>query len=181
MNINSRLDTIIPHHIRAVTFFFLALILSANTCYATTIKYSLDNVIQDNGLQMTGNFHWTYAEGDFENGNGVFTDLYIPKSRATIDEFTITFDINKSIEFSLTANIHSRGVDITLFLLDPLSSPHGAALDLSRSKYEIAGGGRGSYKSGAILPSTAPISITMWLFISSLLGLFGYFNFNKHK
>jgi hypothetical protein len=136
--------------------------LSTNTGYATTVKYFLNNVIQENGLQMTGTFHWSYTEGDFEKGTEVFTDLYIPKSRATIDEFSITFDI-------------------THFLLDPHSSTHGAILDLSRSEYEIAGAGRGAYKSGAILAGTNPISITMWLFISSVLGLWGYFNFTKHK
>jgi len=32
----------------------------------------------DPARPMTGTFEWTYVPGDFENGSGQFTDLYIP-------------------------------------------------------------------------------------------------------
>jgi len=158
-----------------VVFLWLPLMLSSGVTHAATVGYTLDNVLQGNGLQMTGSFQWTYTEGDFENGTGLFTDLFIPGYGTDIDALTINFDITKSIEFSLTANIHSGGVNVTLFLVDPLTPTQAASLDLSRSTYEIESGGlRGGFVSGVISPSAVPVPAAVWLFISGLLGLVGF-------
>ncbi len=162
----------------AYTIITLVLLssLSTLTAQAAVVRYTLDNVIQDDNQQMTGSFLWNYTVGDFENGSGVFTELYIPDYGSDISALTITFDVANSIEFSLTANINNQGVDVTLFLLSPLGPTQSADLDLTRSKYAIEVGSRtGNYQSGSITPELAavPAPAALWLFLSGLTGLFG--------
>lgn len=152
----------------------LTLILSTGTSYATTANYSLQNVIQTNGQQLTGSFRWDYTEGDFENGIGLFTELYIPGHGSDIDALDITID-SGSIEFSLDTSFHNRGVDVTLFLLDALNPNQISRLDTTRSKRFIEGGQAGGFLSGSIEPSAVPLPASAWLFISGLLAVFGYF------
>ena len=143
----------ISNIISGIIFLWLPLMLSSGVTQAATTYYILDNVIQDNDEQMTGTFRWTYTEGDFENGTGLFTDLFIPGHGTDIDALTINFDITKSIEFSLTANVHSGGVNVTLFMVDPLTPTQTATVDLNRSTYEIESGSRrGGFVSGVIAP-----------------------------
>lgn len=152
----------------------LLLIMSSGITQAATVSYTLDNVILDNLQQMTGTFEWTYVEGDFENGSGLFSELFIPGTSHTLDELRITFDIGKSIEFTLIDNLDSDGIDITLFLVRALTPTQSALIDLSRSRYSIGGGGTtGVFVSGSISPMVVPIPATVWLLGSGLLGLFG--------
>lgn len=154
-----------------VVFCFL-ITMSLGTAQATVVNYSLNNVIQSNGQQMTGSFQWTYDEGDFENGSGVFSELFIPGHGTDIDALTINFDVGKSIEFSLTANVHGGGVNVSLFLLSSLTPTQTTFLDPSRSSYEIeSGGSKGSFVSGNISPSAVPIPAAIWLLGSGLIGL----------
>ena len=147
-------------------------VLTIGTAQATVVNYSLINVKQDNNQLMTGSFQWTYDEGDFENGAGVFTELYIPGHGTDIDALTINFDIKKSIEFSLTANVHGDGVNVSLFLLSPLTPTQAASLDLGRSSYEIESNlSSGGFVSGIISPSNVPIPTAIWLFGTGLIGL----------
>jgi len=136
----------------------LAALFSMSNAQAATVRYILDNVVEDNGLHVTGEFYWTYDEGDFENGSGEFTELFIPGHGSDIGALTINFDAGKSIEFSLTVNQHGQGVNLTLFLQTPLSSIEPSLVDLERSKYEIeAGGLRGGFISGSIVPDLLDI------------------------
>ena len=143
----------ISNIISGIILLSLSLMLSSGVTQAATADYILDNVVLDNSEQMTGFFRWTYTEGDFENGTGLFTDLFIPGHGADIEALTINFDIAKSIEFSLIANVHSGGVNVTLFLDSSLAPTIAAAMDLNRSAYEIESGGRrGGFVSGVIAP-----------------------------
>ena len=152
---------------------FLSLILVTGIGQAATVDYVLENVIQDNGRQLTGSFQWTYDVGDFENGSGIFSDLYIPGFGSDIGALTINFDIRNSIEFTFTDNIDNGGVTVTLFLQNALTPSQAATLDLNRSAYEIeVGGQRGGFVSGAVVPVAAvPVPAAAWLFASGLLGL----------
>ncbi len=157
---------------QAIFFSCMATILFITSATAATVNYTLDNIWQDNGQQLTGSFDWTYTEGDFENGEGLFTELYIPGHGTDIDALTINFDMKKSIDFSLTANIHGGGVNVSLFLLAPLTATTSALIDTSRSSYEIeAGLQRGGFVSGSIAPIVVPLPASFWLLGSGLLGL----------
>ena len=149
--------------IQAITLFCIAMMMFFDSAQAATVDYTLDNVIEDNGQQMTGTFQWDYVEGDFENGT--FTDLFIPGHGTDIGALTINFDIKKSIEFSLTANLHGQGVNVSLFLASPLTPTQSALLDLGRSSYEIERTlDRGGFVSGAITPVVVPLPAAAWLF-----------------
>ena len=158
--------------IKSSLLLWLLLVMASMPTQAAMVAYSLNDVILDDGRQMTGTFTWDFVEGDFENGTGLFTDLFIPSYGSDISALTITFDIGSSIEFSLTGNIDNAGVDITLFLLSALTSTSGANLDLSRSKYSLeVGAQKGVYTSGSVAP--VPVPATVWLFGSGLIGLVG--------
>lgn len=62
----------------------LLLTLSSNT-HAKVITFTLDHVLNTAAESMTGSFDWTYNEGDFENGSGLFTGLNIPRYSALRD------------------------------------------------------------------------------------------------
>lgn len=158
--------------LQAIFFSCIATLIFITSASAAVVTYTLDNIWQDNDLQLTGSFEWTYAVGDFENGEGLFTDLYIPGHGTDIGALTINFDITKSIEFSLTANVHGGGVNVSLFMLDPLTPTTSVLIDTSRSSYEIERtGSRGGFVSGTITPMVVPLPASLWLFGSGLIGL----------
>ncbi len=107
-------------------------------------------------VQMTGSFEWRYEVGDFENGTGQFTEAYIPWDQPRLDELAITVEVS-SIEFSLNGNWHDRGVDLTLFLLKPLSLKRPSGIDTVTSLFEIQHGitYEGHVISGQIVPISA--------------------------
>ena len=136
--------------------------LAAFNVHAETVYYTLDNVILDDDRQMTGTFSWTYDAGDFENGTGQFVSLEIPWTSHNQDDLNATFDIGSSIEITLEGSVHDDGVDITLFLLQPLTPSTSSPIDLDRSKYEIGGNGfhTGVFQNGSILPPTVHLSFS---------------------
>jgi hypothetical protein len=140
--------------------------LAVFNAHAATVSYTLDNVIMhndyagyrgSNDLQMTGTFVWTYDSGDFENGTGEFSELFIPwLASSDYDLLTINFDIGGSIEFNRdgTPSTHDEGIDITLFFAPGLTPTGSAQIDLDRSKFDIGGNGfiEGDFTSGSISP-----------------------------
>ena len=146
--------------------------MSVGTAQANTVSYTLDNVFLGTTSQMTGTFEWTYDEDDFEGGTGVFSELFIPGTTKTLNDLNITFDIKKSIEFTLIDNLDSDGVDISLVFVNPLSPTQSTLLDLSASKWSLGGTGANNlFRSGGISPVAVPIPAAVWLFGSGLIGL----------
>ena len=154
--------------VRVALFAWLALIISAGTAQADTATYALNNVIMHNDysghrgandLQMTGTFSWAYDIGDFENGVGTFSELFIPwLAPSDYDLLTITFDIGNSIEFTRGGiSGHDAGIDITLFFEQALTPTGSTLIDLDRSKFDIGGNGfiKGHFTGGSI--SSVPI------------------------
>lgn len=123
---------------------------------AETVIYTLENVILDDGnAQMFGTFSWTYEADEFENGVGQFTSLEIPFTSHDHTGLEVEFDVGNSIEITLPGSVHDDGVDITLFLLQPLTPTSGSTIDLERSQFEIGGNGfhTGLFLSGSVIPS----------------------------
>lgn len=143
--------------------------------HAATATYTLDNIFLDATNQMTGTFEWTYDAGDFENGTGLFSELFIPLTSHTLADLNITFDINKSIEFTLIDNLDSDGVDISLVFENPLTPTQSTLLNLNTfdgSKWSLGGTGAiNAFISGGISSAVVPVPAAVWLFSSGLLGL----------
>lgn len=60
---------------------------------------------------MTGTFSWTYDFGDFENGIGTFSELFIPwLTPSDYALLVITFEIGNSIEFT------RGGISVLIFI-----------------------------------------------------------------
>lgn len=165
--------------LRKIVQASMLIIASTSIAQASAVNYTLDDIFSTGGQQLTGAFQWNYTEGDFENGTGTFSELFIPGHGTDISALNISFDIGKSIEFSLAANLHNTGVDVTLFFLNSLTPTSGTLIDTVRSKWAIGGGFNGSdssgtYARGSIIPdpiNTVPIPAGVWLFGSGILGL----------
>jgi hypothetical protein len=150
-------------------FASLAGMSPAAPAQTATVTYVLDDVWLlpdishpwEPSRQMTGTFEWTYDIGDFENGSGQFTDLYIPWYGTNIAELKITVELN-SIEFSLLGNYHDRGLDMTLFFLTPLSLGNPSVIDTARSIFDIQQGVsyKGHVVSGSVVPDL-PLSLSI--------------------
>jgi hypothetical protein len=134
------------------SFIFMAAI----NVHAAEVNYTLENVILDDNMQMTGTFLWIFEIGDFENGDGYFTSLDIPHTSHDHTDLESTIDVGQSIEITLDGSAHDDGVDITLVLLEPLTPTTSSSINLLRSKYEIGGNGfhDGLFLSGTISPDT---------------------------
>lgn len=102
---------------------------------------------------MTGTFTWTFEQGDFENGEGQFTELSIPWGGYGIDDLNITIETG-GIETSLIGNWHDRGCDINLKFIDPLNPALPSDIDLALSSFDIQLGVsyQGRPSSGTIVP-----------------------------
>lgn len=154
--------------------FFVAMIFAVDV-RAEVVNYSLENVIlDDNNSPMTGTFSWTFNAGDFENGVGVFTSLSIPFTLHDHTDLDAAFDIGKSIEITLKGSVHDDGVDITLFLLQPLTPTTSSMIDPATSKYEIGGNGfhTGKFLSGgSVAPTSIPEPSSAHLLFSGLAVL----------
>jgi len=140
------------------------LAMAVSPAQAAVARYTLENVIlDDQNAQMTGTFSWTYDVGDFQNGVGQFTALDVPFTVHDETDLDVVFDVGNSIEIVLPGSVHDDGVDITLFLAEPLTPTTGAAIDLDRSAYDIGGNGfhTGVFVSGSIVPTTSAPVIPM--------------------
>jgi MYXO-CTERM domain-containing protein len=150
------------------------IIMAACNAHADTVLYTLDNVIlDDNNTEMTGTFSWTFDIGDFENGVGIFIFLDIPFTLHDHTDLDAVFDIGSSIEITLEGSVHDDGVDITLFLLQPLTPTTSSSIDLVRSKYEIGGNGfhDGLFLSGSIQVVPEPTPTALYLAAMTVLAL----------
>jgi MYXO-CTERM domain-containing protein len=150
------------------------IIMAACNAHADTVLYRLDNVIlDDNNTEMTGTFSWTFDIGDFENGVGIFIFLDIPFTLHDHTDLDAVFDIGSSIEITLEGSVHDDGVDITLFLVQPLTPTTSSLIDLVRSKYEIGGNGfhDGLFLSGSIQVVPEPTPTALYLAAMTVLAL----------
>ena len=138
-----------------------AICVWAASAIAEIQYFTLDNVIQDDGQQMTGLFLWSYTPEEFADGTGEFVALDIPWTAHNHENLRATFDVGKSIEITLTNNVHDDGVDITLFLTNAFSATNSAAVDLGSSQYDVGGNGfhKGGFLSGAIVPTNLILHI----------------------
>ena len=133
----------------------LALLIIATSANAEVVTYTLDNVFQDNGAQMTGKYDWTYTEGDFENGIGVFSEIDVPGYGTDLSGLKITID-TKSIEVSLSQNLDSKNVAVSL-KFPTLTPTTGSDIDLTLSKWEDLTGSLHLYTMGAVTPTVVEI------------------------
>lgn len=117
-----------------------------------TVTYTLDGVLFSDGTQMTGTFDWTYTVGDFENGVGTFTDIYIPWYGSDLLNLTWTVEIDQ-IEVTMSQSWHGLGVDVMLRLQNDLNLTSPALVDTSSSSYHIEAGSHiGTIVAGAVVP-----------------------------
>jgi len=140
------------------------IINAAFNAHATTMNYTLDNVILVDGEPITGTFDWTYNVGDFEDGTGVFTALDIPYTQYSFADGNLNIEIQSdAIEISGNGNYHDKGLDITLRLSQPLSSTQSAPIQTNPTQtnpnpsfFECCGNGSKDqpFQSGRIIPST---------------------------
>lgn len=156
------------------------LAMAASPLQAAVARYTLENVVlDDQSAGMTGTFAWTYDVGDFQNGVGQFTVLEVPFTLHDETDLDAVFDVGNSIEITLPGSVHDDGVDITLFLAEPLTPTSGAAIDLDRSAYEIGGNGfhTGAFVSGSIVPTTSAPAIPVpgiLVLVALLMAAGGY-------
>jgi len=139
----------------------LVAVPSTALAQTTTATYTLNDVWllpditrpSESAQPMTGTFEWVYQVGDFENGAGQFTTLALPWFNPGIGGLNINVDIS-SIEFTLPGNFHDMGIDITLFLSDPLAPGQPSAVNTTTSQFEIQNGiiWQGHVISGNIIP-----------------------------
>lgn len=139
----------------------LVLLIITGSVNAAVVTYTLNNVFQDNGSQMTGTYSWTYEEGDFENGIGVFNELYVPGYGTELSGLNITID-TESIEISLNQDLHDKNVGVSL-KFPTLTPTTGSSINVTLSKWEDFNGGLHSYLFGGVtlvaIPST-PTNLT---------------------
>lgn len=161
-NVWNRARCIAPSAAVFCGLLFGALPLIALDVQAETVYYTLDNVILDDQTQMTGIFSWTYATGNFENGDGQFISLFIPNSSHDQDDLIATIEPSQ-IEITFDGNAHGDGVDIKL-VLEPelmLNSTSLIKTNTTESKYSIGGDGfyDGFFLSGSIAPTNTTLSM----------------------
>ncbi len=154
-------------------------VMLSEVAQALTQTYMLDNVFLNSTRQMTGTFVWNYDPGDFEGGSASDSDFTIPTySESYYGPYTISYDIKKSIEFSLVGNFHDRDFNISLVLLEPLTPTSSASIDTVNSKWTISPtlGTNGLVRSGSILPvaNTVPTPPAVWLLGSAVAGFVSF-------
>ncbi|MCA8979095.1 MAG: hypothetical protein H6831_06075 [Planctomycetes bacterium] len=146
-------------HGAATVAFAVASLAATADAQSITQNFRFEGLEIDTGppggttASMTGTFRWVYSPGDFENGTGTFTDLYIPGHGTDIPELTITIETSQ-IEFSLAANLHDHGLDVTVRLLQPFSPTQPALVDTASSSYQYEQGiiTSGVFVSGSVDP-----------------------------
>jgi len=147
--------------VAAVAFAWLVAVAPAAVAQTEVVVYDLVDVWLDPVIshpreapqEMAGSFEWTYVVGDFENGSGQFLSLALPWWGLDMTELQFTFDTT-SIEINLVGNYHDLGVDVSLFLVQPLAPYLPSTIDTVRSKFDIQVGvsHQGSVISGSIVP-----------------------------
>jgi hypothetical protein len=133
---------------------FSVVVSAAFNAHATTVTYSLDDVILADGEQLAGTFEWTYTVGDFEGGSGEFTALEIPWTPHSLGDSDLNTEIQTtSIEITGVGSYHDAGLDISL-KFDAITPTQPSSLDLALSFYECCGNGFKDqpFLSGSISP-----------------------------
>jgi hypothetical protein len=154
-------------HFLAALLFAAGLLSSHADAQTHTVTFNLENVIMTPDIAnpwglpaepMYGSFDWTYTVGDFDNGSGVFTSIYLPYYGSNLTDLGINIDTN-SIEMSYIPNVHGYGVDATLFLVTPLSPTVPSLIDTVRSTEEYENGltTKGHFTSGSVVPEPSLI------------------------
>lgn len=171
---------------KSVWMWFFAIFVSFATyqAQALSVDYTLDNIFLQNGRQMTGSFTWDYAAGDFEGGSGTFSTLSIPGTSRPITDLAISFDIKKSIEFSLIANLNNVDFNVSLVFFPTLSPTQSALLDLVNSKFFVADPGSvsGPFVSGKIAPVLSPVPLPAALpLFGSGLAFMGFIGWQRKR
>jgi hypothetical protein len=148
--------------LRATSLMLLVAFMPVAIAQVEAVRYSLDEVFLADGSQMTGAFNWTYTVGDFEGGNGEFTELEIPwrpnGSAPPLEDPGMALTIeDKQIEISLDGNFHDYGLDITLKFEQPLSPTQPSLINLNASFFECCGNG---FKDQPFISgSVSPVSL----------------------
>lgn len=148
--------------LRLAALVAASLLASAATQAQTLTKhFELDNVwlLPDTShpgypaQPMSGAFDWIYAAGDFENGTGQFTQIYLPWVGLTLADLNFTFELN-SIEITLNGNYHDIGVDVMMIFASDLSPTAPSLVDLGASHFELQRGVtyQGHFISGSAIP-----------------------------
>ena len=152
-------------YVVCLMLFCLCIVVTTNANAATVI-YTLDNVILDDGEQITGTFYWTYDSDDFEGGNGVFTSLEIPwlpsGTGPPLEQEGMNLIIESNqIEISLDGNFHDFGLDISIKFEEPLSPTQPSLIDPNTSFFECCGNGfkNQDFQSGSISPIPDPADL----------------------
>ena len=156
------------------------LALTSGHARAATTTFSLDNLLLQDGAQITGEFSWTYTEGDFAGGSGEFTSLDIPYTAFSLEMGNLVTIIETTqIEITNVGNIHDQGLNLILKLTSPFSPGQAAPVDLVTSFFECCGNGFYDQPliSGSVVPTATvvPVPGALMLFAGglSLLGLAG--------
>jgi hypothetical protein len=150
----------------------VALLLAAGVANAAVVTYTLEDVLHgvNPGFAVTGTFDWTYTEDDFENGVGVFNEIFVPGWGTDLSGLVTTIDTT-SIEISLLQNLDNKNVAENIKFINALTPTSGSDIDLTLSKWEDITGGKHNYLSGTITPTVVPIPPAAWLMLAGLLGL----------
>jgi hypothetical protein len=160
-----------------VWMIFSLCILATASGQAATVIYTFENVVLADGEQITGTFYWTYSDGDFEDGNGVFTALEIPwrpgGTAPPLEQEGMVLTIeNNQIEISLDGNFHDYGLDISLKFEQSLSPSQSSLIDLNASLYDCCGNGfkKQPFQSGSVSPIPQPANLYHFAILASGWG-----------
>jgi hypothetical protein len=135
------------------------LLLSAFQARSDTATFMLDNLILQDGEQITGKFTWVYTADDYEGGSGAFTELEIPHTLYSLADDNLSIDIQSDfIEISGNGDFHDQGLDIAIILSEPFSPTQSVEIDVSLSFFECCGNGFQDqpFSAGSISPAMDP-------------------------
>ncbi len=135
---------------------------AASQAQQATVSYDLDDVWllpddthpNSSAQQMTGRLAWTYTVGDFENGSGIFSELYIPFSGTALGPLDIEVE-TKAMEFVLQDDYHDLGVDVSLKFTSAFTESSGSPVDVVLSKWQVEVGTitAGHVIRGSVIPT----------------------------
>ncbi|QEG36113.1 PEP-CTERM sorting domain-containing protein [Bythopirellula goksoeyrii] len=134
------------------------IIMIVSNAHADTLNFTLDNLLLDDGGQITGTFDWTFSAGDFEGGSGAFTALDIPYTAYSFAAGNLNTDVqSNAIEISGNGNYHDMGLDIRIVLSQSLSPTQSVPIDTdpTQSFFECCGNGFQDqpFLSGRVVPT----------------------------
>ena len=159
-------------YVVCLMLFFLCIVVTTNANAATVI-YTLDNVILDDGEQITGMFYWTSDIEDFEGGSGEFTALEIPYTPHYLGDPDLSIEIQTtSIEITGIGNYHDAGLDISLKFDAAFTPTQSSVIDPNTSSFECCGNGFKDqpFQSGSVSPIPQPANLYHFAILASGWG-----------